>query len=61
MDKSTLEKLLKEATLRFKIAKAQFKSYDNTDDMHEMEHWQQTVYWLTNKIEDINRRVNWNK
>ena len=51
MDIYTLQELLDEAQKNFKKAARKFKKWDNHEDMHEMEAWEQTVDWLKEKIE----------
>lgn len=50
MDIYTLEELLDEAKKSHKKAERKFNKWDNHEDMHEMEAWEQTIHWLKEKV-----------
>lgn len=55
MDLKTLTVLLKEAQKNHKQASKLFEKYDNSEDMHDEAHWQETVSWLQDKIDSLKK------
>jgi len=53
MDLKTLTTLLKEANKNYKQSSKLFDKYDNHEDMHEADHWKETVSWLQDKIDSL--------
>lgn len=53
MDLKTLTLLLKEAEKNYKKASKEFEKYDNSEDMHDRDHWKETVSWLQYKIDSL--------
>lgn len=50
MDEKTLLALLIEATSNLKHYKLEYNQYDNSEDGHQVEHWESTVKWLQEKL-----------
>lgn len=44
--KVDLQELIKAAKRNYKSTRRRFEKYDNSEDLHAMEGWQQTISWL---------------